>query len=125
MHFVPAVACGLLALSLQAAAARAADAGPSAPAPNPWVIGSAGTFALVEQFGYPWLVGLQYRAHPNNGTEALALWIAVPVRTGRWRARSGPGPAQGLYRGVSGATPLPGAGSCARYAESARLSSVE
>jgi lipid A 3-O-deacylase len=217
MHFVPAVACGLLALSLQAAAAPAADAGPSAPAPNPWVIGSAGTFALVEQFGYPWLVGLQYRstprtslalmpgvgvaggpdgmgflyadvardfplsghwtmtlsfaagyflngdaigvnehlefqsgialarqlsngvrlglagyhvsngglAHPNNGTEALALWVAVPVRTGRWRARSGPGPAQGLYRGVSGATPLPGAGSCARYAESARLSSVE
>lgn len=72
MRFVPALACGLLALALPLAAAHAADAGQSAPGPNPWVIGSAGTFALVEEFDYPWLVGLQYRSTPRTS------WALMP-----------------------------------------------
>ena len=72
MRFVPALGCGLLALALPLSAARAAAAGPSAPAANPWVIGSAGTFALVEEFGYPYLVGLQYRSTPRTG------WALMP-----------------------------------------------
>ena len=72
MRFVPALGCGLLALLLPLAAARAADAGQSAPAKNPWAIGSAGTFALVEEFGYPYLVGLQYRSTPRTG------WALMP-----------------------------------------------
>ena len=72
MRFVPALRCGLLALSLPLAAAQAADAGMSASGPNPWVIGSAGTFALVEEFGYPYLVGLQYRSTPRTS------WALMP-----------------------------------------------
>jgi hypothetical protein len=72
MRFVPALGCGLLALSLPLAAARATDAGQSSPATNPWVIGSAGTFALVQEFDYPWLVGLQYRSTPRTS------WALMP-----------------------------------------------
>jgi hypothetical protein len=72
MRFIPAIGCGLLALALPLAAARAADAGLSAPGTNPWVIGSAGTFALVEEFGYPYLVGLQYRSTPRTS------WALMP-----------------------------------------------
>ena len=72
MRFFPALGCGLLALSLPLAAARAADAGLSASGANPWVIGSAGTFALVEEFGYPYLVGLQYRSTPRTS------WALMP-----------------------------------------------
>lgn len=72
MRFFPALGCGLLALSLPLGAARAADSGQSAPAANPWVIGSAGTFALVEKFDYPWLVGLQYRSTPRTS------WALMP-----------------------------------------------
>ena len=72
MRFVPALGCGLLALSLPLAAARATDAGQSASGANPWVIGSAGTFALVEEFGYPYLVGLQYRSTPRTS------WALMP-----------------------------------------------
>jgi len=66
MRFVRALGCGLLALSPPLAAARAADAGESAPEASPRVIGSAGTFALVEEFGYPYLVGLHYRSTPRT-----------------------------------------------------------
>ena len=72
MRFVPALGCGLLALSLPLAAARAADAGQPVPVANPKVIGSAGTFALVEEFGYPYLVGLQYRSTPRTS------WALMP-----------------------------------------------
>ena len=72
MRIVPALGCGLLALSLPIAAAPADDAGLSASAANPWVIGSAGTFALVEEFGYPYLVGLQYRSTPRTS------WALMP-----------------------------------------------
>jgi lipid A 3-O-deacylase len=72
MRFVPAIGCGLLALALPLAVARAADAGLSASEANPWVIGSAGTFALVEEFGYPYLVGLQYRSTPRTS------WALMP-----------------------------------------------
>jgi len=72
MRFVLALGCGLLALSLPLATARAADAGQPAPATHPWVIGSAGTFALVEEFDYPWLAGLQYRSTPRTA------WALMP-----------------------------------------------
>lgn len=67
MRLVGALGCGLLALSLPLAAARAADSGQSVSRTNPRVIGSAGTFALVEQYDYPFLVGLQYRSRPRTG----------------------------------------------------------
>jgi len=66
MRFIPALGCGLVALSLPLAAARAAEAGPPDSGATPWIIGSAGTFALVEQYGYPYLVGLQYRSTPRT-----------------------------------------------------------
>jgi hypothetical protein len=72
MRFVPALGCGLLALALPLAASRAADAAQPAPAMHPWVIGSAGTFALVEQYNYPYLVGLQYRSTPRTS------WALMP-----------------------------------------------
>jgi hypothetical protein len=72
MRFVPALGCGLLALSLPLAAPQADDAGRPVPAMNPWVIGSAGTFALVEQYDYPYLVGLQYRSTPRTS------WALMP-----------------------------------------------
>jgi hypothetical protein len=79
MRFIPAVGCGLLALSLPLAAARAADAGAPTSAANPWVIASAGTFALVEEFDYPYLVALQYRSTPRT---AWSLMPGVGVAGG-------------------------------------------
>jgi len=72
MRFVPALGCGLLALSLPFAVARAAGDGPAGSGANPWVIGSAGTFALVEKFDYPYLIGLQYRSTPRTS------WALMP-----------------------------------------------
>jgi hypothetical protein len=72
MRFVRALGCGLLAVLLPLGTARATDAGQPALAANPWVIGSAGTFALVEQYGYPYLIALQYRATPRTA------WALVP-----------------------------------------------
>ena len=72
MRFVRALGCGLLALALPLAVPRTADAGQSASGASPWVIGSAGTFALVEEFGYPYLVGLQYRSTPRTS------WALTP-----------------------------------------------
>jgi hypothetical protein len=72
MHFIPALGFGLLALLLPLVAALAADEGPSASGARPWVIGSAGTFALVEKFDYPYLVGLQYRSTPRTS------WALMP-----------------------------------------------
>jgi hypothetical protein len=61
---------GLLVLLLSHGTARAAGEG--LPGATPWVIGSAGTFALVEQYGYPYLVGLQYRSTPRTS------WALMP-----------------------------------------------
>jgi len=72
MHRTAATACGLLTLFHPFGALRAAqDTRPSSHS-TPWVIGSAGTFALVEQYGYPYLVGLQYRSTPRTG------WALMP-----------------------------------------------
>lgn len=70
MCIVRAASGGLLAFFLTLGAARAADARP--PGATPWVIGSAGTFALVEQYDYPYLAGLQYRGTPRTA------WALMP-----------------------------------------------
>ena len=70
MRFVLALGCGLLALAGPLADAQVADAGQSASATNPWVIGSAGTFALVDQYGYPYLVDADA---VNDGTHRYGL----------------------------------------------------
>jgi lipid A 3-O-deacylase len=72
MRFILALGCGLIALMLPPAAALAATGEPSASGAPPWVIGSAGTFALVEKFDYPYLVGLQYRSTPRTS------WALMP-----------------------------------------------
>ena len=79
MRFLTALGCGLVVFSLPPGPARAADAGLSAPAANPWVIGSAGTFALVEQYDYPYLVALQYRGASHT---AWALMPGVGIAGG-------------------------------------------
>jgi hypothetical protein len=58
----PAYASGLLvcALLLEPAAARAEAPGET-PAHRPAVVLSAGTFALVEAYDYPYRLGIQYR----------------------------------------------------------------
>jgi len=66
MRTIPALACGLAACLLALATSLAADEAPPVKAAQSWVIGSAGTFALVEQYGYPYLVGLQYRSTPRT-----------------------------------------------------------
>ena len=71
MRLIPALGCGLVALLLPLGATLAAGEGPSASGPHPWVIGAAGTFALVEKFGYPYLVGLQYRSTPRTSSALM------------------------------------------------------
>jgi hypothetical protein len=72
MRFIEALGCGLLALSLSFVAALAADQEPPGAGTHAWVIGSAGTFALVEEFDYPYYVGLQYRSTPRTS------WALMP-----------------------------------------------
>lgn len=73
MRFHAAPACGRVAsLMLLAATAAAAEPPPTVP----WVIASAGTFALVEEFDYPYRLGLQYRSTPRTAW-ALAPGIGV------------------------------------------------
>ena len=72
MHLLLILGCGLAALLLPLAAASAADGEPPASGATPWVIGSVGTFALVEQYNYPYLVGLQYRSTPRTS------WALMP-----------------------------------------------
>ena len=66
--FRAATGC-LLVFCLSLGGARAAAAG--RPDATPWVIGSAGTFALVEQYDYPYLFGLQYRWKPRTSWELM------------------------------------------------------
>jgi hypothetical protein len=70
MRLIVVATCVLLAGCLRPSTATAADAEPT-PA-TPWLIGSAGTLALVEQYDYPYLVGLQYRSTPRTG------WALMP-----------------------------------------------
>jgi hypothetical protein len=72
MHLLLILGCGLAALLLPLAAASAADGEPPASGATPWVIGSVGTFALVEQYNYPYLVGLQDRSTPRTS------WALMP-----------------------------------------------
>jgi hypothetical protein len=71
MHFASTVGCGLVACLLPLAAACAADAALPGRPDQPWVIASAGTFALVEEFDYPYLVSLQYRSTPRTGWKLM------------------------------------------------------
>ena len=72
MQFTAILGCGLLACTLPLTAVSAGGGGAPATPAQPWVIASAGTFALVEQFDYPYLVGLQYRSTPRTG------WALMP-----------------------------------------------
>jgi len=67
MHPVAALSACLLALAV-VPVARAVD-GPETRMPGdpPMLIASAGTFALVEQYDYPYLLGLQYRGRSRTG----------------------------------------------------------
>jgi hypothetical protein len=71
MHFASTVGCGLVACLLPFAAACAADEAPPGRPVQPWAIASAGTFALVEEFDYPYLIGLQYRSTPRTGWKLM------------------------------------------------------
>ncbi len=66
---------------LPVAAARATEAGPIArDETTAFLIGSAGTFALVDEFDYPWLLGAQYRGRPRT---SWRLRPGVGVDAGR------------------------------------------
>jgi hypothetical protein len=79
MRFITALGCGLVALSLSFVAAQAADQGLPGSSAQAWVMGSAGTFALVEEFDYPYYVGLQYRSTPRT---SWALMPGIGVAAG-------------------------------------------
>jgi lipid A 3-O-deacylase len=70
---------GVLAL-LVAVAAGAVERDGALPALAPYVIGSAGTFAVDDDAGRPWLVGAQYRARPLT---ALRLRPGAGIDAGR------------------------------------------
>lgn len=73
MRWILALVGSLATLLLpHAAAAQVAGDGGPRPAVSPSVIGSVGTFALVEQYGYPYYVGLQYRSTPRT------RWALMP-----------------------------------------------
>ncbi len=80
MRSITAAGLGLAACLLPLAASIAADAEQPATRGQPWVIASAGTFALVEEFDYPYLFGLQYRGRPRTG---WALQPGIGVSAGR------------------------------------------
>ncbi len=55
-------------LAIVASRASAGDVPPTAaPGEAPRLLASAGTFALVEQYDYPWLLGAEYRGRPRTG----------------------------------------------------------
>ncbi len=72
MRLILTLGCGLATLLLPLAVAAVADEEPPPSGARPWVIGSAGSFALVEQYDYPYLVGLQYRSTPRTS------WALMP-----------------------------------------------
>ena len=60
-----AVAC--LFACLPVAFTHATEAGPiDHDDATGFLIGSAGTFALVDEFDYPWLLGVQYRGRART-----------------------------------------------------------
>jgi len=61
------IAAACLFACLPVAMTQATEAGASAhDDATAFLIGSAGTFALVEEFDYPWLMGVQYRGRPHT-----------------------------------------------------------
>ena len=66
MRRITIVAACLIAC-LPVATTRATEADPIAhDESTALLIGSAGTFALVDEFDYPWLLGVQYRGRPRT-----------------------------------------------------------
>lgn len=65
MRLITALGRGLLACVLPMAAPAAGDAATSEAGREPVLVGSAGTVALVEAYGYPYWVELQYRGAPR------------------------------------------------------------
>jgi lipid A 3-O-deacylase len=61
-----AVACLLACLPVAVAHATEAAA-TGRDDSTAFVVGSAGTFALVDELGYRWLLGVQYRGRPRTG----------------------------------------------------------
>jgi lipid A 3-O-deacylase len=72
MSFIRTLAGGLLGCALPLAAMPATAGAPVGIDAGPAIIGSAGVFALVEAYDYPYLVGLQYRGR------ALTEWSLKP-----------------------------------------------
>jgi hypothetical protein len=73
MRFITALAGALLACALPPDAMAATDGSSAGPGGESLVIGSAGVFALLDdEFDYPLLLGLQYRAAPRTG------WLLRP-----------------------------------------------
>ena len=80
MRLITLVAACLIAC-LPVATTRATEADPiDHDESSAFLIGSAGTFALVEEFAYPWLLGLQYRGRPRT---SWRLRPGVGVDAGR------------------------------------------
>mgnify|MGYP006314465367 FL=1 len=66
MRRITLVAACLIAC-LPVATTRATEADPiDDDESTAYLIGSAGTFALVDEFDYPWLLGVQYRGRPRT-----------------------------------------------------------
>jgi hypothetical protein len=80
MRLITALCCGLCAGLMPHATPAADQPAAAANVAGPVVIGSAGVFALVEQFGYPYAIGLQYRAAPRT---AWALLPGAGITLGR------------------------------------------
>jgi hypothetical protein len=64
MHPISVLAAGLVAGVLPLAAMAGTD--PTTGTDAPVLIGSAGAFALLDDYGYPLLGGLQYRGEPRT-----------------------------------------------------------
>ena len=80
MRRITLVAACLIAC-LPVATTRATAADPIAhDESTAFLIGSAGTFALVDEFDYPWLLGVQYRGRPRT---SWRLRPGVGVDAGR------------------------------------------
>jgi hypothetical protein len=73
MRFFPAVLGGLSCLVAQLDASAAASAGQPVDRTAPALVWSAGVFALVEAYDYPYDVGVEYIGRP------LTSWQIVPA----------------------------------------------
>lgn len=80
MNFTKALGCGLLACVPLLAGRTSASVEPDAAGARPVVIGSAGVWALVASYDYPYSLGLQYRGGPRT---EWALRPGAGVMAGR------------------------------------------